>query len=41
LEATGPLAECPSETAKLHLEALARTQPSIASMLRQHLHSVL
>ncbi len=41
LEVTGPLAECPSETAKLHLEALARTQPSIASMLRQHLHSVL
>jgi len=41
LETTGPLAECPSETAKLHLDALARTQPSIASMLRQHLGSVL
>jgi Domain of unknown function (DUF2520) len=41
LEATGPLADCPSDTAKLHLEALARTQPSIASMLRQHLDSVL
>jgi hypothetical protein len=41
LDATEPLADCPPNIAKLHLEALARTQPSVASMLRQHLGSVL
>ncbi len=37
MEASGPLAECPSETLELHLQLLDRTQPSIASMLRNHL----
>lgn len=40
-ESSGPLADCPVETARSHLELLERTQPSTASMLRQHLHSVL
>ncbi len=41
LEVSGPLTECPSETTRSHLDILERTQPSIASMLRQHLRSVL
>jgi predicted short-subunit dehydrogenase-like oxidoreductase (DUF2520 family) len=40
-EATGPLAECASEIRKSHMELLDRTQPLIASMLREHLRSVL
>ncbi|MFL6414528.1 MAG: DUF2520 domain-containing protein [Bryobacteraceae bacterium] len=41
VEASGPLAECPPATTKSHLAVLERTQPSIASMLREHLRLVL
>jgi predicted short-subunit dehydrogenase-like oxidoreductase (DUF2520 family) len=41
VEAGGPLAECPSETTKSQLALLERTQPSIASMIREHLRSLL
>lgn len=41
VEATGPLADCPLDTAKIHLETLARTRPSVALVLRQHLDSIL
>ncbi|MFL6448885.1 MAG: hypothetical protein ACJ746_14540 [Bryobacteraceae bacterium] len=41
LDGSGPIAEAPPETAKSHLEALDRSRPAIASLLRQHLRSVL
>ena len=41
LDASGPLAECSSETTKAYLDVLDRTQPSIASLLREHLRPVL
>jgi len=41
LESSGPVPECSPETTRFHLDILEQTQPSIASMLRQHLRSVL
>jgi hypothetical protein len=41
LDVSGPLGESPSETVRSQLNLLERTKPSVASMLRQHLESVL
>jgi predicted short-subunit dehydrogenase-like oxidoreductase (DUF2520 family) len=37
LDSSGPLTECPTETARANLSLLEKTQPSVASILRQHL----
>jgi hypothetical protein len=41
LDVSGPLTECPLETAESHLKLLDQTEPSVASILRQHLDPVL
>jgi len=40
LDAAGPIGECPFGTVESRLKLLDQTQPSLASMLRQHLPSV-
>jgi hypothetical protein len=40
-DASGLLSDCPSEATRSYLDLLERSQPSIASLLRQHLRLVL